>query len=314
MKNTRRLKYLLMLPVLAVWVIVFCFAYLAERGVLRVEAWLEGIGADAPETRVDELEGRAEEEAVPEPEPAKPEPKPDPEPEPAPAPKQEPKQEPKPAPKPAPKPEPKPAPKPEPKPAPKPALKEIADGNYLLALVTKQTTLGRYAPSDLVRIPQSMRPSRELYLRKEAFTHLEKLMADAERDGVKLSIVSAYRSYSYQEVLFNRYAKQHGEKEANRFSARPGQSEHQLGTTIDFGGTSVDLTTAYGDTLQGRWLAENAYKYGFVMSYPPGMEAITGYIYEPWHYRYIGVEEALKWKESGLVLCKYLEQKPQYFK
>jgi len=81
MKNTRRLKYLLMLPVLAVWVIVFCFAYLAERGVLRVEAWLEGIGADAPETRVDELEGRAEEEAVPEPEPAKPEPKPDPEPE-----------------------------------------------------------------------------------------------------------------------------------------------------------------------------------------------------------------------------------------
>lgn len=61
-------------------------------------------------------------------------------------------------------------------------------------------------------------------------------------------------------------------------------------------------------------LAENAYKYGFVMSYPPDSEAITGYIYEPWHYRYIGVEEALKWKESGLVLCKYLEQKPQYFK
>jgi LAS superfamily LD-carboxypeptidase LdcB len=193
-------------------------------------------------------------------------------------------------------------------------LKVISDGNDLLALVTKETTLkSSYAPTDLTRIPEYMYPARELWLREEAFQQLEKLWQAAADDGVTLTIISAYRSYDYQQALFQNYASSYGEEAANRFSARPGQSEHQLGTTVDFGGTAVDLKAAYADTDQGRWLAENAYKFGFAMSYPEGKEEITGYIFEPWHYRYIGPEAAAEWYAAGLSLKEFLQQKSQVF-
>jgi len=193
-------------------------------------------------------------------------------------------------------------------------LKVVSDGNYPLALVTKETMLkSSYAPTDLQRIPDYMYPARELWLREEALRKLEQLWQAASDEGVTLTIISAYRSYDYQKTLFQNYANSYGEEAANRFSARPGQSEHQLGTTVDFGGTTVDLKAAYADTEQGRWLAENAYKYGFAMSYPKGKEDITGYIFEPWHYRYIGLEAAAEWYLSSLSLKEFLEQKPQYF-
>jgi zinc D-Ala-D-Ala carboxypeptidase len=193
-------------------------------------------------------------------------------------------------------------------------LKVISNGNDLLALVTKETTLkSSYAPTDLVRIPEYMYPARELWLREEAFRQLEKLWQAAAEDGVTLTIISAYRSYAYQQTLFQNYASSYGEEAANRFSARPGQSEHQLGTTVDFGGTAVDLKAAYADTDQGRWLAENAYRFGFAMSYPEGKEEITGYIFEPWHYRYIGTESAAEWYAAGLSLKEFLQQKSQVF-
>lgn len=194
-------------------------------------------------------------------------------------------------------------------------LKVITDGDYLLALVSKETTLkSDYRPSDLRQIPSYMKPSYTMYLRSEALAKLEQLWAAAEADGVNLlGIRSAYRSYSTQDSLFSDYASRHGEAQANRFSARPGQSEHQLGTTVDFGGTSVDFQAAYADTEQGRWLADNAYRFGFVMSYPAGKEHITGYIFEPWHYRYIGVSAAMEWKQSGKTLKEFLETKPQTF-
>ncbi len=192
--------------------------------------------------------------------------------------------------------------------------KVIVDGDYLLALVTKGTTLkSSYSPGDLRRIPSHMNPSYEMYLRSEALENLEKLFQAAEEDGIALGIRSAYRSYSTQKGLFSDYASRHGEEEANRFSARAGQSEHQLGTTVDFGGTAVDFTAEFGQTPQGKWLAENAHKYGFALSYPQNKEYITGYIYEPWHFRYIGVEAAREWKESGLTLREFLEGKPQKF-
>jgi len=193
-------------------------------------------------------------------------------------------------------------------------LKVITDGNYPFALVSKETTLkSDYAPADLQRIPEYMFPSRELWLREEALIQLEMLWQEALAEGVTLTIISAYRSYDYQQSLFQNYATNYGEEEANRFSARAGQSEHQLGTTVDFGGTAVDLKAAYAETEQGRWLAENAYKYGFAMSYPQGKEEITGYIFEPWHYRYIGIESAKQWFESGLSLKEFLEEKTQYY-
>lgn len=193
-------------------------------------------------------------------------------------------------------------------------LPVISDGDYLLALVTKETTLkSTYRPDDLRSIPAYMYPSRELYLREEALNYLIELWQAAEADGVTMHILSAYRSYDYQKSLFESYAERHGEEEANRFSARPGQSEHQLGTAVDFGGTSVDFRSAFADTPQGRWLAENAFRFGFVMSYPENTEHITGYIFEPWHYRFIGVDNALEWKMSGKTLKEYLESKPQLF-
>jgi len=193
-------------------------------------------------------------------------------------------------------------------------LKIIADGDYLLALVTKETTLSEdYEPSDLEPIPSYMKPFYNMYLRAMALEMLKALWYSAREDGITLRIRSAYRSYSTQEGLFNDYASRHGEEEANRFSARPGQSEHQLGTTVDFGGTDVDLTADYAKTEQGRWLAEHAHRFGFALSYPEGKEHVTGYIYEPWHYRYIGVEAAHAWKDSGLTLKEYLAAKPQFY-
>ena len=193
-------------------------------------------------------------------------------------------------------------------------LPVITDGSYLLALVTKDTMLkSEYVPPDLQPVPAFMHPYYEMQLRAEALAQLEALWMAAEAEGVILHIRSAYRSYSTQKGLFQDYASRHGEEQANRFSARPGQSEHQLGTAVDFGGTSVDFKASFAETPQGIWLAENAHRFGFALSYPRNKEDITGYIFEPWHYRYIGIDAAAEWRESGLTLKEYLENKPQYF-
>jgi len=193
-------------------------------------------------------------------------------------------------------------------------LEVVSDGDYLLALVIKETTLKPgYQPADLEAVPSYMNPSYQMYLRAEALEHLENLWNAAKEEGVTLSIRSAYRSYETQKQLFKDYASRHGEEEASRFSARPGQSEHQLGTAVDFGGTEADFTARFGETEQGRWLANNAPKYGFVKSYPQGKEHITGYIHKPWHYRYIGIDKAMEWEESGLTLKEYLKKRPQEF-
>ncbi len=186
----------------------------------------------------------------------------------------------------------------------------IEDGNDLLAPVNKKTTLrADYEPEDLKAIPEYMNPDRSMMLRELALRKLVALWHTAEFDGIILKVVSAFRSYDYQKDLFQRYSDNYGPEEANRFSARAGQSEHQLGTTVDFGGTAHDLNSAFAETDQGLWLADNAHLFGFVMSYPADSEDITGYIYEPWHFRYIGVEAALDFKKSGLTLTEYLNRK-----
>lgn len=178
-------------------------------------------------------------------------------------------------------------------------------GDDLLAAVSKLTTLGEYDPADLVYLPSHL-TNRERRLRKEAADMLSAMAAAAAEDGVRLLVVSAYRPYASQERIFNNYAAKHGVERANRFSARPGQSEHQLGTTVDFGGTKVDFEAEFANTDSGRWLKENAHRFGFALSYPRDAEHITGYIYEPWHYRYIGVEAAARWHDSGLTLFEYI--------
>ena len=122
---------------------------------------------------------------------------------------------------------------------------------------------------------------------------------------VELKVVSAYRSYETQEQLFNDYAAYHGVEVATKFSARPGQSEHQLGTTVDFGGRRSILRILLPIHPRGSgWRIMPTIWFCYELS--PGSEGITGYIYEPWHFRYIGVEMAREWKESGRSLRVFM--------
>lgn len=187
-------------------------------------------------------------------------------------------------------------------------IPEATFDTTLLLQADKEHHLGVYAPTDLIPIPGF--PT--MNLRQEAATALTTMAQSAEEAGIRLSVISAYRSFATQQVLFAQYSSIYGEEAANTFSARPGYSEHQLGTTIDFGNNDVnDLTKEFENTRQGRWLMENAHYFGFVMSYPEGKEDITGYIYEPWHYRYIGTKYANDFRKSGLTLNQYLARLTQ---
>lgn len=185
------------------------------------------------------------------------------------------------------------------------------DGSSLIAVVGKPTTIGRYEPDDLVYLPTTYsKASRRV--RQEVADALERMYHDAKAEGVSIFVDSAYRSYDVQHDIFYRYVRDRGGVfNAETFSARPGQSEHQLGTAVDFGGTNVNYSAAFANTSSGKWLMANAHKYGFALSYPENSQEISGYIYEPWHYRYIGVDMAVEWKESGLVLIEFLKMKNQ---
>lgn len=168
---------------------------------------------------------------------------------------------------------------------------ESASAGELLQLVDKTYGLtADYEPTELVSLNNyKLRVSRnDLQLRHAIMDAVLAMDQAARADGVALVFSSAYRSYHYQDGLFTRYAGQHGEAQADRFSARPGHSQHQLGTAIDFG--SIDDT--FAETAAGKWMAENAWRFGFSLSYPQDMEERTGYIWESWHFRYITVPGA----------------------
>jgi D-alanyl-D-alanine carboxypeptidase len=137
-----------------------------------------------------------------------------------------------------------------------------------------------------------------------------KAMANAARAaGARLAVESAYRSYATQRSTFAYWVGVSGYAAALRKSARAGHSEHQLGTTLDFrsyGGSAPWYYADWGTSRAGRWLKANAWKYGFVMSYPKGMSSVTCYSYEPWHYRYVGRAAAAVIRASGLTLREYL--------
>lgn len=117
-----------------------------------------------------------------------------------------------------------------------------------------------------------------------------------------MTIVSGYRSYAKQESTFNYWCSIDGFEVASTYSAQPGQSEHQTGLAMDI----TSLYTSYGDTAEGKWLAENCHKYGFIIRYPQNKEHITGYMYEPWHVRYLGTSTAKLVHDSGLCLEEFL--------
>lgn len=184
----------------------------------------------------------------------------------------------------------------------------VTNPDGLDVVVNKQRNLPRdYEPGDLV-VPDVPFAGPEQLLRLEAARALEELFLAAGEAGHGLAAVSGYRSYASQEAIFGRNVAQVGFEEANRFSAQPGQSEHQTGLAMDVSSTSVGfrLVERFGETPEGLWLAENAADHGFIIRYPRDKEEITGYIYEPWHLRYVGERLASEITRQGVTLEEHL--------
>ena len=142
----------------------------------------------------------------------------------------------------------------------------------------------------------------------EAEVAFYEMQADAAELGLNLYISSGYRSYDYQAGLYQRYVERSGKAEADRYSARAGHSEHQTGLAFDLN----TISDEFKDTEEGKWVAANCHKYGFIVRYPEDKESVTGYMYEPWHIRYLGVDTATAVYESGLCLEEYLGITSEY--
>jgi D-alanyl-D-alanine carboxypeptidase len=163
-----------------------------------------------------------------------------------------------------------------------------------------------YAPTDLVPVSQAGFATRD-DVRSFVIPDLAALRAAAEANGTPMVVVSGYRSFGYQQQLFADRVAQVGEQEAALRTARPGHSEHQLGTAVDvLDPGSADLTPAFATTALSRWLTEHAHEFGFVISYPDGARARTCYEYEPWHLRYVGRDTAGKISASGVTAREWL--------
>lgn len=154
-----------------------------------------------------------------------------------------------------------------------------------------------YRPDNMVVVPGS---NNELLLPETSAAFTE-MCADAWKNGLTLWVQSGFRSYELQTRLYNNYVASSGKTAADTFSARPGHSEHHTGLALDLN----TITDSFAGTAEGKWVAENCWKYGFIIRYPKDKENITGYKYEPWHLRYLGKELAKDVYDSGLCLEEY---------
>lgn len=172
----------------------------------------------------------------------------------------------------------------------------------LLMLINKYYKLpSDYEPDDLVNVDPSL--GRGM-LRKEVYENYKKLYADALEMGYNLKVVSAYRSYTTQEVVYNRYLNDDPQEIVDTYSARPGHSEHQSGLCLDVSEPGYSIDDFY-KTEASKWLADNCHKYGFIIRYPEGKTDITGYQGEPWQIRYLGLAVANDVKEKGITYDEY---------
>ena len=180
-----------------------------------------------------------------------------------------------------------------------------------LILVNKSNSLSRnYQPDDLV-IPNirfdNIADDMVQYVRYDAAIALEELFQSAESQGINLIAVSGYRSYSYQDNVYRNEVNTVGRIEADKYVAKAGESEHQTGLSMDIlSDEYLSLDDGFENTIAFSWLENNMSKFGFILRFPKGKEDITGYSYEPWHIRYVGISAATEIMEEGLTLEEYL--------
>ena len=185
-------------------------------------------------------------------------------------------------------------------------IQEVTDYKKIDTLINKYYKLpDDYSLDDLISIDSKYKKSStDFKLRKEALEHLYEMIDAASEDNISLWVVSAYRTLSTQKSLFNNSVKNDGMDHALIYSAKPGHSEHNLGLAVD-----LNLASSKGNfdkTKEYEWLKQNSYKYGFIERYPKGKEFITGYGFEPWHYRYLGIDLATNVYLEGVTYEEYL--------
>ena len=187
-------------------------------------------------------------------------------------------------------------------------IKEVTNPESLVVLVNKNNRLKEdYVPLNLEKIDLAF-ATEEKYLRKEAREKFEQLSQDAKNLNYKIIATSAYRGYEYQEKLHHYYKETKGVEYADLCSARPGHSEHQTGLSVDVTGSNQDYNL-FEETPEFVWMQKHAHEYGFILRYPQGKEKITGFKYEPWHYRYVGEEVAKIIYENNWTLEEYLKNR-----
>lgn len=178
----------------------------------------------------------------------------------------------------------------------------IKNPDSFLVLVNKKNKLPKdYIPNDLVPLNKEKK-----LVRKEVKEKFNKLKKEAEKLDFQITVASAYRDYNYQEKLYNYYIEKMGIKKTEMASAKPGHSEHQTGLAIDVIGSNGDYNL-FAESKEFNWLKNNAHLYGFILRYPKNKEHITGFKYEPWHYRYVGIEVATIIYNNNLTLEEYLK-------
>lgn len=183
---------------------------------------------------------------------------------------------------------------------------------YVLVNKTYALNPEDYKPGDLV-VPDvavsSSDSTDEQSVRELIRPSVEKMLKDAKSNNLDLVMNSGFRSFKSQGFYFNNYVKQSGLEAAKKFSAEPGHSEHQTGLAFDlsYANKNCYLDICFGQTDAGKWLAEHAHEYGFILRYPDGKTDITGYQYEPWHFRYVGKDIAKEVFEKNITYEEYLQ-------
>lgn len=182
--------------------------------------------------------------------------------------------------------------------------KEAKYLNTFYTLVNKYNYLrDDFVPNNLVEMTTPY--SKEgIYLVEEARDNFYKLVDKAKEKGLTIRAISAYRGYTYQKRLYDKYVEADGVNKADTYSARPGFSDHQTGLAIDVDNT-ISSFENFTNTKEYQWMLDNSYKYGFILRYPSGKESITTYQFESWHYRYVGLNLAKKIKASNLTFDEY---------